>query len=269
MRLADNFKTLVSKDDIKKYHGTDPAFNDLPQEIKRILVNDFKDLVITDFNEILRLDNLDIPQGLELYEPKEHTNQPRTQFRSNVEDPDDMEPQELEEIDEEEEEDVEYPNYDPTTSKISPDPDVENMVTTKDSKKHESGSRERLPRNIPPESERKRTPSSTINQPTPSTSGLQGKKQINFPEKLKGKKYIKPQLNTIEENALEENNIENEKNILLPKQLPKQEKISNDIPISPTIDDHHGTSLPQEEDDEPDDDDSMKLRSGRRVRFEI
>jgi hypothetical protein len=47
-----------------------------------------------------------------------------------------------------------------------------------------------------------------------------------------------------------------------------QEKIVNDIPISPTIDDHHGTSLPQEEDDEPDDDDSMKLRSGRRVRFE-
>ncbi len=47
-----------------------------------------------------------------------------------------------------------------------------------------------------------------------------------------------------------------------------QEKILNDIPISPTIDDHHGTSLPQEEDDDPDDDDSMKLRSGRRVRFE-
>jgi hypothetical protein len=59
--------------------------------------------------------------------------------------------------------------------------------------------------------------------------------------------------------------MENEKNILLPK---LQGKNLNDIPISPTIDDHHGTSLPQEEDDDPDDDDSMKLRSGRRVRFE-
>ncbi len=67
MRLADNFKTLVSKDDIKKYKGTDPAFNDLPQEIKRILVNDFKDLVVTDFNEILRLDTLDVPNGIELH----------------------------------------------------------------------------------------------------------------------------------------------------------------------------------------------------------
>jgi hypothetical protein len=83
-------------------------------------------------------------------------------------------------------------------------------------------------------------------------------------KKIKRKKYIKPQLNTIDENALEENTFENEKSIL----LPKQENILNDIPISPTIDNHHGTFLPQEEDNEPDDDDSMKLRSGRRVRFE-
>jgi hypothetical protein len=65
-RLADNFRTLISMDDIKLYKGTDPEFNDLPPRIKKILIHDFKDLMTHDYDDILRIDPLEIPRGIEL-----------------------------------------------------------------------------------------------------------------------------------------------------------------------------------------------------------
>jgi hypothetical protein len=65
-RLADNFRTLIAMDDVKLYKGTDPEFANLPQKIKKILVNKFDELLPADFDDILRLDPLEMPIGIEL-----------------------------------------------------------------------------------------------------------------------------------------------------------------------------------------------------------
>jgi len=74
MRLADGFKMLISMNDVKKYMGTDKAFDDLPQEIKTILVGDFKDITPQDLEDILHHDPLNIPDGLELGTNDEDSN---------------------------------------------------------------------------------------------------------------------------------------------------------------------------------------------------
>jgi hypothetical protein len=65
-RLADNFRTLIAMDDVKLYKGTDPEFANLPQKIKKILINKFDELLPADFDDILRLDPLEMPIGIEL-----------------------------------------------------------------------------------------------------------------------------------------------------------------------------------------------------------
>jgi len=55
-RIADGFRALYSNDHIKKYHGTDPLFNDLPQTVRKILLNDFEHLISDDFLELARID---------------------------------------------------------------------------------------------------------------------------------------------------------------------------------------------------------------------
>ena len=65
-RLADNFRMLISMNHCKKYNGLDNEFTHLPPEIKDILINNFSELHPEDFNTILKLDPLSIPEGIEL-----------------------------------------------------------------------------------------------------------------------------------------------------------------------------------------------------------
>jgi len=67
-RIADGYMTLYSNDDIKKYEGKSPLFKDLPVEITRILLHDFKDLLESELLEIIRNDTLELPQGIELFQ---------------------------------------------------------------------------------------------------------------------------------------------------------------------------------------------------------
>jgi len=266
MRLADNFKTLVSKDDIKRYKGTDPAFNDLPQEIKRILVNDFKDLVVTDFNEILRLDTLDVPNGIELHaEPDEKGRNKNKQRAKYGKDDQNLENEELVDeteteifSDDEEEEEDPYDEYEGN-------PDANNISESQSVPKVESASRQERPENIPSGSNTQYSPSSSSITKTirPIVKGPSSKRDKS--EKLgKHKSIIKTQNNsqldrieeepseTVSENDFEENGTTNVNSNLLKRTTKNTCKTD---------------SIQRPDSDEDDDDDSMKLRSGRRVRF--
>jgi len=67
-RLADGYTTLYSNDDLKRYEAKSPLFASLPAEISKILLHDFKDLIDADLIQITKLDTLEIPQGLELFQ---------------------------------------------------------------------------------------------------------------------------------------------------------------------------------------------------------
>jgi hypothetical protein len=208
MRLADNFKTLVSKDDIKKYKGTDPAFNDLPQEIKRILVNDFKDLVVTDFNEILRLDTLDVPNGIELHAENEEKDRNKSKRKTQNENGQNLKNKELDDEnemeiisdDEEEDEDL--------NDEQEENPDHTNISESLSVPSKESASRRERPENIPSGSNTQYSPSSSSITRTirPIVKGPSSKRDKS--EKLgKNKSIIKtqnnPQLDRIEEEPSE------------------------------------------------------------------
>jgi hypothetical protein len=266
MRLADNFKTLVSKDDIKKYKGTDPAFNDLPQEIKRILVNDFKDLVVTDFNEILRLDTLDVPNGIELHaEPDEkgrNKNKQRAKYEKNDQN---LENEELADENEtqkfsDDEEEEEDPN-----DEYGGNPDLDNVSDSQSVPREESTSRQERPENIPSGSNTQYSPSSssitrTIRPIIRETSSKRDKSEKLGKHKSIIKTQNDSQLDRIEEepseivseNDFEENGTTNMNSNLLKRTTKDACKTDRFQKLNS---------------DEDDDDDSMKLRSGRRVRF--
>jgi hypothetical protein len=267
MRLADNFKTLVSKDGIKKYKGTDPAFNDLPQEIKRILVKDFKDLVVTDFNEILRLDTLDVPNGIELHAEEDNKDRRKNNKGTkngkdhNLENEELDDENEMEIISDDEEEDGVQLN-----DELEGNPDRTNISEPSTVVDTESASRPERPENIPSGPNTQYSPSSSSITKTirPIIKGPSSKRDKS--EKLgKNKSVIKtqnnPQLDRIEEEPsefvsekdFEENGTTNTTLNLLKrttKNACKTDKIQ------------------RPDSDEDDNDDSMKLRSGRRVRFE-
>jgi hypothetical protein len=261
MRLADNFKTLVSKDDLKKYKGTDPAFNDLPREIKRILINDFKDLVVTDFDEILRLDELDIPPGIELYENsysgKQNKRFAKTEHENDEdEDPDD-EGLDSEQLNEEEEENEDDEWMDPDSTEYEPRPGPSHR------------------KDLPSGSGKKHAPPS-INQPnlqTEATFPHTNKHNSGTVRKdLKNRKHIQinSQLSTIEEeptlsNTKYKKKIRTVEKTHLLNEEKDQIKSQNETETSPTAVDQASKNV--ENPDSEDEDDSMKLRSGRRVHF--
>jgi len=74
-RLADGFITLYSNNDLKVYKGGSPLFKDLPPEISKILLHSFTDLLASDLTTITKFDNLDIPTGIQLYDPLSHDNE--------------------------------------------------------------------------------------------------------------------------------------------------------------------------------------------------
>ncbi len=248
------------------YKGTDPAFNDLPQEIKRILVNDFKDLVVTDFNEILRLDTLDVPNGIELHaEPDEKDRSKNKQKAKYDKDDKNLEHEEL--VDENEtqifsddEEEEEDPN-----DEYEGNPDPNNVSDSQSVPREESISRPERPENIPSGSNTQYSPSSSsiIRTIRPIIKGTSSKRDKS--EKLgKHKSIIKTQndsqLDRIEEepseivseNDFEENGTTNMNSNLLKRTTKNACKTDR---------------FQKPDSEEDDDDESMKLRSGRRVRF--
>ena len=67
-RIADKFRALYSKNDLKKFVGGHPMFMDIPPEVTKILLHSFSDLLEQDLNTIVKYDPLDIPDGIPLLE---------------------------------------------------------------------------------------------------------------------------------------------------------------------------------------------------------
>jgi dUTPase len=67
-RIADGFRALYSNNDIKKLRDTDENFKILPEQVQNILINDFKNMLDSDFKIITQHDELNIPEGVILYD---------------------------------------------------------------------------------------------------------------------------------------------------------------------------------------------------------
>jgi hypothetical protein len=70
-RISDGFMALYSNDHIKKYDGADPIFATLPAEINKILLHKFQDFLAEDFTTITKMDNMELPNGIQLYDPQD------------------------------------------------------------------------------------------------------------------------------------------------------------------------------------------------------
>jgi hypothetical protein len=70
-KLADGFLTMYHKDAVKKYDKTSPLFNCLPKEVTRVLLYKFSELLESDLKTLIAVDNLDPPNGLQLFEEDE------------------------------------------------------------------------------------------------------------------------------------------------------------------------------------------------------
>ena len=53
-RLADGFRTLISKNDIKKFKNNSEIVRELPNEIQRTFLGDLKDLIKDDIAKIAK-----------------------------------------------------------------------------------------------------------------------------------------------------------------------------------------------------------------------
>jgi hypothetical protein len=60
--------TMYHKDSIKKYDRTSPLFSTLPQEVKRVLLYKFEELMDQDLLTLLNYDQLETPEGVQLFE---------------------------------------------------------------------------------------------------------------------------------------------------------------------------------------------------------
>ena len=70
-RLADGFVTLYSNSDLKRYDNKSPLFNNLPPEVNKVLLHNFQDLLQSDMAVLTQHDNLNIPQGIQLFQQEE------------------------------------------------------------------------------------------------------------------------------------------------------------------------------------------------------
>ena len=71
-RLADGFQALYSNGDLKLYKPLSPEFANLPPEVSKVLLHDFKDFISTDFSTLAKYDNLELPESLELFKPDDN-----------------------------------------------------------------------------------------------------------------------------------------------------------------------------------------------------
>ena len=67
-RLGDGMSFIYSLNDLKKYRGGSPLFQNLPDEVKSVLVYKFKDLLQKDFMTLTKFDNFEIKPAIELYD---------------------------------------------------------------------------------------------------------------------------------------------------------------------------------------------------------
>jgi hypothetical protein len=65
-RIADKFRALYIKNDLKKFEGGSTLFMDIPPEVTKTLLHSFSDLLTEDFVTIAKHDPLDIPTGIPL-----------------------------------------------------------------------------------------------------------------------------------------------------------------------------------------------------------
>jgi hypothetical protein len=65
-RIADGFRSLYSNNDLKLFKGGHKLFKFLPKEVQNILLNDFVNLLDSDFETISKLDPLQIPTAISL-----------------------------------------------------------------------------------------------------------------------------------------------------------------------------------------------------------
>ena len=63
-RLADKFRTLISNNDIKKFKNNSEIVKNLPNEIQKTLLGDFKDIIEDDIAEIAKIDPMSVPPGI-------------------------------------------------------------------------------------------------------------------------------------------------------------------------------------------------------------
>jgi hypothetical protein len=64
--MADGFRSLYSNNDLKLFKGGHKLFRFLPKEVQNILLNDFVNLLDSDFETISKLDPLQIPTAISL-----------------------------------------------------------------------------------------------------------------------------------------------------------------------------------------------------------
>jgi hypothetical protein len=83
-RIADGYTGLYGNGDLKKFRGGNPLFKNLPVEITRILLHKFTDLLASDFQQITKLDDFQIPTAIALFEPD--VNNDYKQQEDNLED---------------------------------------------------------------------------------------------------------------------------------------------------------------------------------------
>ena len=67
-RLADGFQSVYSNGDLKKYDYTSPLFANLPPQVSKVLLHDFKNLLQADLCTIARYDELNGPTGIQLFD---------------------------------------------------------------------------------------------------------------------------------------------------------------------------------------------------------
>jgi hypothetical protein len=67
-RISNGFTALYSNNDLKKFEGGSELFKDLPEEVLRVLINKFQDLLQSDFATIARYDTLELPNALPLHD---------------------------------------------------------------------------------------------------------------------------------------------------------------------------------------------------------
>jgi len=67
-RLGDGMSFVYSLNDLKKYRGGSPLFQNLPDEVKSVLVYKFQDLLKEDFLTLTKFDNFEIKPAIELYD---------------------------------------------------------------------------------------------------------------------------------------------------------------------------------------------------------
>ncbi|MBM3938306.1 MAG: hypothetical protein FJ333_06595 [Sphingomonadales bacterium] len=70
-RIADGFKTLVSMEDLKKFKKEDKIFDNVPEEVRKILIQTEENLLNDDISLLTKIDPLPLIEFDPIYEVSE------------------------------------------------------------------------------------------------------------------------------------------------------------------------------------------------------